>query len=52
MLDSQDVDSQIASLYALLNLGIGNDAWEFQILSILIFWLILMLFFVNFYFCG
>jgi HEAT repeat protein len=26
MLDSQDVDSQIASLYALLNLGIGNDA--------------------------
>ena len=26
MLDSNDVDSQIASLYALLNLGIGNDA--------------------------
>lgn len=26
MLDSQDLGSQIASLYALLNLGIGNDA--------------------------
>jgi len=26
MLESKDVDSQIASLYALLNLGIGNDA--------------------------
>lgn len=26
MLDSGDIDSQIASLYALLNLGIGNDA--------------------------
>lgn len=26
MLDSDDVDFQIASLYALLNLGIGNDA--------------------------
>ena len=26
MLDSEDVHSQIASLYALLNLGIGNDA--------------------------
>lgn len=26
MLDSEDIDSQIASLYALLNLGIGNDA--------------------------
>ncbi|XAR69998.1 Ubiquitin--protein ligase [Bertholletia excelsa] len=26
LLDSEDVDSQIASLYALLNLGIGNDA--------------------------
>ncbi|KAK3438025.1 hypothetical protein EUGRSUZ_C02665 [Eucalyptus grandis] len=25
MLDSSDLDSQIASLYALLNLGIGND---------------------------
>lgn len=25
MLDSEDVDAQIASLYALLNLGIGND---------------------------
>ncbi|KAH7523976.1 U-box domain-containing protein 14 [Ziziphus jujuba] len=25
MLDSEDVDTQIASLYALLNLGIGND---------------------------
>lgn len=25
MLDFEDVDSQIASLYALLNLGIGND---------------------------
>jgi len=25
MLDSEDADSQIASLYALLNLGIGND---------------------------
>ncbi|KAK4786466.1 hypothetical protein SAY86_003155 [Trapa natans] len=25
MLDSEDVDSQIAALYALLNLGIGND---------------------------
>ena len=26
MLDSEDLDSQVASLYALLNLGIGNDA--------------------------
>ncbi|XP_047329135.1 U-box domain-containing protein 14-like [Impatiens glandulifera] len=26
LLDSEDIDSQIASLYALLNLGIGNDA--------------------------
>ncbi|OAY53612.1 U-box domain-containing protein 15 [Manihot esculenta] len=26
MLDAEDVESQIASLYALLNLGIGNDA--------------------------
>ncbi|KAL7595828.1 hypothetical protein Lser_V15G30057 [Lactuca serriola] len=26
MLDSNDLDSQIAALYALLNLGIGNDA--------------------------
>ncbi|KAG2700286.1 hypothetical protein I3843_07G223900 [Carya illinoinensis] len=26
MLDSEDLESQIASLYALLNLGIGNDA--------------------------
>ncbi|KAI3494553.1 hypothetical protein L1887_40685 [Cichorium endivia] len=26
MLDSDDLDSQIAALYALLNLGIGNDA--------------------------
>ncbi|XP_041022675.1 U-box domain-containing protein 14-like [Juglans microcarpa x Juglans regia] len=26
MLDSEDVETQIASLYALLNLGIGNDA--------------------------
>lgn len=26
MLDYDDLDSQIASLYALLNLGIGNDA--------------------------
>jgi len=26
MLDSEDAHSQIASLYALLNLGIGNDA--------------------------
>ncbi|KAK9279340.1 hypothetical protein L1049_013019 [Liquidambar formosana] len=25
MIDSEDLDSQIASLYALLNLGIGND---------------------------
>ncbi|KDP33528.1 hypothetical protein JCGZ_07099 [Jatropha curcas] len=26
MLDEEDIESQIASLYALLNLGIGNDA--------------------------
>ena len=26
LLDSEDLDSQIGSLYALLNLGIGNDA--------------------------
>lgn len=26
MLDSEDVETQIASLYALLNLGIGSDA--------------------------
>lgn len=26
MLDSEDAESQIASLYSLLNLGIGNDA--------------------------
>ncbi|GAU17722.1 hypothetical protein TSUD_07840 [Trifolium subterraneum] len=34
MLDSQDVDSQIASLYALLNLGIGNDANKAAIVKV------------------
>lgn len=34
LLDSEDVDSQIASLYALLNLGIGNDANKAAIVKI------------------
>ncbi|KAK9947193.1 hypothetical protein M0R45_012627 [Rubus argutus] len=33
MLDSEDVDAQIASLYALLNLGIGNDVNKAAILQ-------------------
>ncbi|CAJ1973652.1 unnamed protein product [Sphenostylis stenocarpa] len=34
MLDSEDTHSQIASLYALLNLGIGNDANKAAIVKI------------------
>ncbi|TKY74789.1 U-box domain-containing protein 4 [Spatholobus suberectus] len=34
MLDSEDAHSQIASLYALLNLGIGNDANKAAIVKI------------------
>ncbi|KAE9588989.1 hypothetical protein Lal_00012520 [Lupinus albus] len=34
MLDSEDVHSQIASLYALLNLGIGNDANKAAIVKV------------------
>ncbi|CAI8605953.1 unnamed protein product [Vicia faba] len=34
MLDSQNLDSQIASLYALLNLGIGNDANKAAIVKV------------------
>lgn len=34
MLDSKDVDSQIASLYALLNLGIGNDTNKAAIVKV------------------
>ncbi|KAK7352654.1 hypothetical protein VNO80_18079 [Phaseolus coccineus] len=34
MLDSEDANSQIASLYALLNLGIGNDANKAAIVKI------------------
>ncbi|KAL6213003.1 hypothetical protein ACLB2K_018218 [Fragaria x ananassa] len=33
MIDSDDVDAQIASLYALLNLGIGNDVNKAAILQ-------------------
>ncbi|XP_061357078.1 U-box domain-containing protein 45-like [Gastrolobium bilobum] len=34
MLDSEDIDSHIASLYALLNLGIGNDANKAAIVKV------------------
>ncbi|KAK7260936.1 hypothetical protein RIF29_27237 [Crotalaria pallida] len=34
MLDSEDIDSQIAALYALLNLGIGNDANKAAIVKV------------------
>ncbi|BAT96980.1 hypothetical protein VIGAN_09031500 [Vigna angularis var. angularis] len=34
MLDSEDAHSQIASLYALLNLGIGNDANKATVVKI------------------
>ncbi|MED6139742.1 hypothetical protein PIB30_086730 [Stylosanthes scabra] len=34
MLDSEDIDSQVASLYALLNLGIGNDANKAAIVKV------------------
>ena len=37
MLDSDEIDVQIASLYALLNLGIRNDAYVSILLSIIIF---------------
>ncbi|KAL1315283.1 hypothetical protein HN51_042056 [Arachis hypogaea] len=34
MLDLEDLDSQVASLYALLNLGIGNDANKAAIVKV------------------
>ncbi|MED6173902.1 hypothetical protein PIB30_064039 [Stylosanthes scabra] len=34
MLDSENIDSQVASLYALLNLGIGNDANKAAIVKV------------------